>query len=303
MIAYGNNISNTYTGRGISFLFFFLGVLFAVQGYTAAQIISTLRRPLMFAGCCILIGVFLYPFGIYPFGINAYGRIEQLYHAEIYLLAALPFLFAGHVSNKIFILLSVIALSILALNGKTTSYLVSLSALALALYFVLYKHQGRIDSFTKLTRLLIATIAILSAGKMIFHIFTDKVDASEETTVRIISLTRRLEEFWSSPIFGSFFTGDPLIEFTSTLIIPSHLDFLDLLSQGGIFWFLLLIYIIYKAFSNSLKLGLLDLKYTVFSAIIASAFFVMLVNPIIGLPRLSFFFLFIVGYMYAYKIK
>lgn len=51
--------------------------------------------------------------------------------------------------------------------------------------------------------------------------------------VRLQTYAQRLDMFLDDPVFGTFFTGSPIME-VGLLIIPSHSDLLDLLAFGGV---------------------------------------------------------------------
>lgn len=72
-----------------------------------------------------------------------------------------------------------------------------------------------------------ATTAALLAGILRAYLPT----GSRE--VRLQTYAQRLEMFKDDPVFGSFFTGSPIME-VGLLIIPSHSDLLDILAFGGI---------------------------------------------------------------------
>ncbi|GAB4524401.1 MAG: hypothetical protein Fur0018_07920 [Anaerolineales bacterium] len=135
--------------------------------------------------------------------------------------------------------------------------------------------------------------------------------AERAVVVRATTFEARVVAFQQHPWFGSFFVGDPILR-VGDLVIPSHSDVLDLLSFGGILAGFLFFFPVSKILVDALKkfndLGrkLSDPSQwmVVFSIYFVTLFLVtMIVNPILGVPYLGFWFWACLGYLSVFVTK
>jgi len=171
----------------------------------------------------------------------------------------------------------------------------------------------RLFKYKALTRILIYHIMV--AGMVIFvyfivYLYTHYYHylPSGSLDVRIVTYSKRLGEFLSSPLFGYFFTGSSTMDIGWLRNIPSHSDFLDLLSQLGILGMFISFWIIYPLLKVSTHVKILRKcpqyfrEFYMYSLVLAYAILIeSFVNPIFGQNRLSFFFWFALAVLISFQ--
>ena len=282
-------LSETYFGRG-------LGCIVMMSAYYLAQHKDELQHffkmyvPMIFG---YLIFATLIAIG-YRLGF-VYGEYEQIYQVESIINAVAIVAAAGYFKSKLYkniaIALGAICLLLIA---KTTA--IALLACSLGFTFNSYVSdklgkQSWSQSDKKLVHLGIFSILTVILIVAFGFLYQDRLD-DRGNDIREANAEIRLLQFEQSPLIGELFTGSPLVDF-GPLHIPSHSEWLDMLASAGtlaIFLFLLPISMLLMKSSllKASKDGLLLRQWLGF--VLVAYVVLMIVNPILFLPGLSFLF-------------
>jgi hypothetical protein len=300
---YDVSLESSYLGRSFNMLFLLLGILVAKNRQTVLLYLNSSDKIFAFFGILMIFACFLFPFGLYPFGVAYTEKMIQIYHVSIFIPLSVPFFLKKHVTGHQFLIILFLACFAVFLTSKSTAYMLSIFTLCLGLF--LYFHERLQARHVKiLFYFLIPCVGFIGLNFFI-NVLADRVTDMEESlySVRGISSELRLNEFFESPIFGTNFTSSPLLEF-GHIIIPSHFDYLDLLSAGGLFWFIPLLALNLFALKNSIFILLTaNSSWSKWAFIFVSSSLVIVANPMMSQPRLAFFFWFSLGILINFKVK
>jgi hypothetical protein len=129
---------------------------------------------------------------------------------------------------------------------------------------------------------------------------------------RAIMFESTIDKFLFSPLYGNFFTKSPLIDFnlyagrdlTNSGFVSIHNDMFEILSNGGIIFFILFLFAVMKPFyfRNNITEEFKDHFMTFYFSFILFLF-CSLFNPLFSLPVLSFFGFFNFGLIYGIYYK
>jgi hypothetical protein len=187
----------------------------------------------------------------------------------------------------------------LVLISKTTA----LALAVITFLYILYRSIGTgiitnsvASEYKNLIYLIIATTTMIFGVLVINELYVLRLeDRSNE--VRELFAYIRVSEFLESPVFGTLYTGTPLLYYGS-LHIPSHSVWLDMLASSGLLSIILfitpLLILIYRTKVISLKIKYLSVRQLLGFSIISFSI-VMVVNPILFIPSLATFFWVFVG--------
>ena len=301
LIVNNQQLEETYTSRALCFIFLVLGCEIANKCYIQEEIWRINKGVLFVFSLLMLLGCIFFIFGLYPLGVNSNGAMLQIYHTTIFLPACFFIFFKTRFKALPYLAVAIGTSLIIFLTTKVTALIVSLLILffALATTFNFKKNTHEI-------RLLLYLTLIIMASSLFFliqNIVNDKVGIEGEAGIRITALKLLMDRFLESPIWGNFFTASPIIKFSNQFDAPSHLDYLDLLANGGLIWFLPFLYLNFKAIKNSLKLlnHSAGANFLIFMYFCSSI--VIFINPALAVPRIAFFWLFRLGLFSAINYK
>lgn len=295
----GAQVENTYLSRSISLFFLIIGYYLYRISLTDRRILARLNQRIAPFSFLMLIVCFLFPFGLYPLGVNDNGPELQVYHTTIYIPAAASFLIAfsnGAVGKVVFYAFSCFVILVVLFTGKATSAIVSV------VLFVLVVFSQRISqsNFSIVTLLkFFAFFLTILFFVVLYFVIVNRAGEIGENSVRLRAFEILLDEFISSPFYGEWFLGSPKIEFTSNFEAPSHLDFLDLLSAGGLLWFVPFCYVLTLAIRASVRRLAAFSSESPWVFFLIAGFFTIFFNPALSDPRASFLFLISLGFFYG----
>lgn len=277
-----NVLANTYLSRGSGIIFFLLGFIYALD----PRSISYGKIPELFClvSLAMLAALSVFMMGIYP------SSHTQYYHEASFMLAVPAFLIY---QKKIW--LAILFCMAPVLTMKATGNICALLALALILF--LYGKDKfikllQLPKFIKLMVILPLVLMLLIVVVILFDMFI-QMRLQHMADVRVYTYMLRFEEIMQSPFVGSLFTGDVNIAF-GDLYIPSHSDFLDILSGGGLFgavFFLVIIMSLFRTLTSESNSTLVMIcAFILMSCLITMAF-----NPILVKESTAFIFWFTLG--------
>ncbi len=235
-----------------------------------------------------------------------YPELTQMYHAEMSIIVAsafiIPILDIKETLKKYAFILLILAGFF---DTKTTSVIVSLIAIACFFTIKTFEFNSKIKSLSKRIKMVwtvlvyknivISSVVICLLSLKIINLRLDE----RENEVREITMLTRWLEFLDNPIFGTAFTGSPLIEI-GTLIIPSHSDLLDLLAFGGLITVVTFVYPISKVVISILINNSEDRLIIWLVLVLMLILLTMVVNPILSTPRMGFFFFSTIGLLFGF---
>jgi len=303
---YSYDLELTYTGRALNICSVFVAYFFVTRSSSKElySFSSRIIRLYIFYGVVISILIYYLAvtnqlYGLYGNKSDALPFHEQVgLFIPISILALLYFEKNTGIKYLLFFLISTAGLLI----WKNTSIIVLLITIVVPIFFLIEKR-----GINKYISRGILGIALFIALVIIpfYFIVIEKTTflPSGNTVVRLVTYQQRINEFLSSPIYGSFFTGNPIIKI-AWLRIPSHSDFLDILSIGGILSVLLftipVTVIVITAFNDLKKCAQLNNNFIYCFYLLLSAiswFTILSFNPILNQPNIIFFFWFSLGFI------
>lgn len=295
----GIELSNSFFGRALSTFFLIYGFLYVIRfniSHTEKLISPFLKifSILMF----FAVVLFIY-FDQTIFGAN-YTNVSQLYHNELFIPLLLPWLFFKQIKPLNFLILLLFVSAICGSSGKYTDAILAITNIlgGIFIYRKSFISSSNL-SFTLpimiLSLIVITTIAIEST--------TNRLDLVNEYSVRNNALQINLEKFWDSPFFGTFFISESRLEINRDLLIISHLDYLDLLSNGGLIWFSIYLYLKLKALQEASKTLSNSDSGIIFSAMFMLCSISLFVNPLLTAPQTAFYYWFSMGALLAKRFN
>ncbi len=213
---------------------------------------------------------------------------QNLFHEEIFILAALPFLPSfGQISRMV---LAIIAVFAGLLTFKISGFLIAL----LVIFGVIlqtcktWRWQSNVAGFflAVAALILVVSLAIITIG--------DQLPDGNVAT-RSVTYAFRLQQFMASPIVGNFFQMPSEIDVGWGDIV-SHSDFLDLLAGLGIVGAMLFTIPIFALLIKpaTQQMDSLFVKLLILGFLIVAA-----INPVLMNPNTAFLFWLSVGYLSA----
>ena len=215
--------------------------------------------------------------------------LEYIYHEEVVLFpaatAAIYFVVRGPMRH----ILALFMVAGMIMTRKNTGFLMAAATLFMMgniwMTFIARRNFG--------FRLLLKSgIAIaLSVAGIIAWIFRESLPHGSPG-VRLVTYTSRLDEFMDSPWVGDMYSGNPLLTLVTSygsLQVPSHSDFLDILSAGGIVGVLLLFLPVVRSIRLFLMSETKEVASILSVVIVISFLVTMAVNPIMNQPLALFF--------------
>jgi len=200
---------------------------------------------------------------------------------------------SSKISKLFFLVLACISLLLIKKN----------SAIILLLLWILFYTYKSTNKIIKKIMILFYSLLFLFVLNNFYTIVEFKENllpkfSTGNINTRAIMYESSIEKFISSPLYGNFFMGSPLIDYnlyagrdlTESGYVPIHNDMLEILSNGGIILLFFFTLSIIQPFYNRNKIDQ-NLKehyyifYFSFMLFVLSSFF----NPLFSLPVLSFF--------------
>lgn len=282
-------LEETFIGRGLFSFMAVVGILVASN----ARIIQKLRLATeltatiyAYAGSLIML---LFSSGL------IFIEQSQALHIELYLIVAGAIWISETKRNPMikFMFLPIFAF-ITVESAKATAYLLFIVMIYIG-YFgrgvVKERKRRRNYSWPKILMLIFLTPLTLFAAN---H-FVGQHGAVNENDLRFYLWEARLNQFFDSPWYGTLFTGSPLLPRPNDarLSVPSHNDFLDILSQGGLISFILFLVILICSLRSKYAFQAIfaeraTISFTHFYAFLFIAWAVAsLGNPVFSTPALA----------------
>lgn len=243
----GEDLENTFLGRGLSVLAAVLGLTIA-SNRTEFEKLSRITQKIAYIYVIVGFTIML------SFEMGwVFGELGQVYQTELFLITASAIWISTtskrrFVKYVFFLLMLITAVE----SGKATSYLLLTEFIFVV--FVLrnlkigQKEKRRIPG-GRLTLLICVTpLLILFAWYSVIN------NGAVENDLRYYLWQVRIEQFISQPYVGTFFYGSPLLPRPNlpNVGVPTHNDYLDILSQGGIFGMSFFMYILIKTIKSPL---------------------------------------------------
>jgi len=296
----GASLQESYLGRAIGG---FVLIAFLLISRFEGEVLLFFRFfvPALFISVAIMFFVLI----LFRVGI-VYQELPQMYQVKAILFASAGILALLWLKNKkIKLLMFLMAALGLLLIQKTTALL--LMVLLCCYGFYIYLTEGKkklLVSFNKvgIWGLLIVgvLVSIFTMLIAIYGLVEHRVnEGARENEVRAITLQMRWDEFVESPVYGNFFTGSPLVD-VSTLHIPAHSDVLDFLAMGGVISILLFFSPVLIQMLRNIRLKQSLSRRNWLSFTILVSMLVMVMNPILSMPGLSFVFWMSIGLLLAF---
>lgn len=241
-------LQDTFLGRGLTEFTAVLGMLVASRSDLLARLSTTTKYSARIYG--------FFGLGLMLLFENAliFSGLEQALHIEMFLIAAGAIWISEANRRKLLKYILAIAMIFIAVeSGKATAYL-----LLLMFFFIVFMARGirgekRGKTYLSWPRLLFVMFAI-----PVFLLFSWNVilthGAVNERDLRFVLWEARIDQFLSSPLYGSFFFGSPLLPRPNLpdVGVPTHNDFLDILAEGGLAGIFLLAIVLWTALKSPL---------------------------------------------------
>jgi len=296
-------LSATFMGVGINSISYFAGYYFFSFSHpkTREKTWGWLTAMTIIASIWIIFASILRTFGL------GFTQVTTLYHEEFFLVPCAILFLAN--TKKVYTTLGLAVLAAVsgALSAKITGFLVS--ALVSGYLFWTIWEIGKLKKFFILRIFLLWLVGIIFAVIISIILQMPSVLPTGSPGLRLTTYHLRLNEFFESPILGQAFTGAAELILPTRdgfVVLPSHSDLLDIASQGGILGLILFLIPVYRIGARFTPLFLSNRfslqPYAKFSLILALSFFSMLVfNPVLKQPGLSYFFWISMGYLASLK--
>jgi len=272
----------------LALAYFFAKSLFR-QEMRAVMFDALVQKYVFWGGLFIFTTLLLWRLGVFS-GVNLAN--QNLFHEEIFLLAALPFL--AKPGPKARLLLLGIAIAAGLLTFKISGFLMALFVLFGAIFQTC--KSGRWQLGVGGLFLAGAVLSVLVYGA-IFTIGEQLPDGNVAT--RSITYALRLQQFAASPIVGNFFQMQTEIDVGWGDVV-SHSDMLDILTGLGSFGFFAIAapFLALLAKSRPEPTEALAPRFLITAFLIVAA-----VNPVMMNPNTAFLFWISVGYLSAIHSK
>lgn len=247
LLAHGPALEDTFLGRGLSGLAAILGLVLASRTDLFQRLAPVTRQVALISICggTALIGIFELGLG--------FGHLTQILHTELYfLVAAALWLCARSPEPMLKWVFAVLFLYVALASGKATAYL--LLALYLMIAFVtrgLHEPERRVTLAPVRMALFLAAIPITLSFAYLVIRSHNAINAGD---LRFHLWQVRLDQFFASPLFGTGFTGSPMVPRPNLpeTGVPTHNDYLDILAEGGLFGLVLFAAILVTALRSPL---------------------------------------------------
>lgn len=294
------SLENTYIGRSFFAIYMLSGYLFSVYVFENKKenlLNKCFEIIFYFSFVMAVISLIGSITGVYIFGANYDQQTVQAYHAILFIIVVLPFYINNFFYKCVFLLF---VSSVFFFSGKTTSIIVLIFLVFYYIYPVFLRLYRKINEQEKFFVIISIVSFILMFFIILFLVVGERLvleaDKGVGGSVRLISADYLLGVFLQSPIWGNFFTGNPIIEFSPVFSAPSHLDFFEFLAYGGGLYagcFALLVFYPIKI--------IFDKKIILWSLIAYSGLLSTIFNPVLATPRIAFIIFFSLGVVIAYS--
>ena len=285
----GWGFEQTTIGRSLPFVALLAGILVGSQH----QANGALTKIALFGVSVGVLSAVLR--GLEGLGL-AFTSLTQSYHTESFILfGALTSLMV----IKRNIILKIIVLSIFLISfsfsGKSTSYILLIIGFgAIAVRFILLqafalKRAGSKGAASMLALFLpigIFCVAVFGAFTFVTTRLLERPDDA-----RAWLFQARIEQWQSSPIYGTLFLGSPVMEtpYLPGVLFPTHNDLLDVAAFGGALTICAYFYVLYRALNSdwideAISGRSNSIVQNFFSFTFIGFLFVMLANPIMYDP-------------------
>jgi hypothetical protein len=276
----------TYMGRAMNIIPFFAAALCMQQGYREA-LEARLGRIIYWGGLVMILLILLSELKV-VFGFR--GAFQNQTPLAVGAALAAMWLPKGRLFKAAWALLAV---GVFLAMGKYTSLLWAIVVFAV---FVLVNvapwlfRGGTPSSGVKSVRTVLAVAAVALVTLLGAALFQSKREVAS-TDARWPVFQQRISEFMESPIYGSHFESSPLVSI-GNLVIPTHNDYLEVLSGGGLVALGLLLVAVTAAMSRLLKMyrnGIVNYGYrTAVAGILIASLINMMSNPMLFLTATSY---------------
>ncbi len=300
LIGNGFDIENSFTGRALSVIPFFIAYLLFkhIEFDILVKFISVITW--VHIAIAFVMSTLIY-YSFFTGQIYSAFTSKVIYHEEISLSLSTIILISDKIKIKPFkYLLLFIIVSSGIMIWKNTSLILLFITL-----FISFSIKFEKILRSRILKIFAFSLLALIVGQILYLVLTGSSDIlpSGSTEVRLATYYKRFQEFLGSPIYGSLFSGTPLVE-VGWLVIPSHSDLLDVLAFGGIIGIFLFLKPIISPLINYTKnykhLPSEITNYYLFSInMVACILFTLCFNPILGQPRLIIFLWFALGFVLA----
>ena len=287
-------VEESYISRGMGMIVFF-PFFFLAQIKQELRFFCKLFIPFLIAISCVYsIIIVLYRLGF------VYGELTQLYQVQSVFIAMASVILFEYV-RKPWLRTSLLFfyLLCLVLIVKTTAILLFTWAFGHISYAYFLRFRNALGISAAAKKLLSFAVGVAGVLLILFSfyfIIQDRMETRGDGT-RTETFTHRINEFQDSPLFGSFFTSSPLVDY-GPLHIPSHSDILDILAAGGLLSVILLFIPLADLLRKSTLLSVGVQSYSLrkwMAFTIIAHFIVMSVNPILFMPYFAFSFWMAIG--------
>ncbi|MCF6303994.1 MAG: hypothetical protein L3J33_01300 [Rhodobacteraceae bacterium] len=247
------------------------------------------QRYIFLGGVFIFATLLMWRLGVFS-GVNLAN--QNLFHEEVFLLAALPFL--ANSGQKARLILLIIAISAGLLTFKISGFIIALLVLLTAIFQTCKSRHwqpGIAGLFIAVAALVMLVFgAILMIGEQL---------PDGNVATRSITYALRLQQFGASPIVGNFFQMRSEIDVGWGFVV-SHSDMLDILTGLGFVGFLAITapFLALLAKAAPAKTNALAPKMLITGFLIVAS-----VNPVLMNPNTAFLFWICVGYLSATHAK
>lgn len=299
----GRPLPSTFMGLGINALVFFSGyyVFYVIPPNTQEIVWDYLGVISFLSAVWISISLLIRVFGI---GLTA---PITLYHEEFFLVPSAVLWVTNR--KKIFVNLNA-SIVIIILGGLTGKYTGFMTSVIVSLYLLWQVWQAGKERKNFIIRILSLWLVGLFLATAIFvAIKTPSSLPTGSPGVRLVTYQQRLTEFIQQPFVGQMFSGSA--EFVlptkdGEVTLPSHSDFLDIASQGGLVGLLLFFIPVLNVCRNALPKIISGqwTRYNEFAFFLMFTFLSMAAfNPVLKQPGLAYFFWLPLGYLCAQEVK
>lgn len=265
----------TYLGRSLTAIYFFWGACIFSSNELRELVKDYLPKIIKIFSLIMMPLLVLYQFQL------VFPALTQIYHENIgILIAAYPYWGAAGV---IFITSGII-------TKKATGTIISIAAICLLLFNLIAPKNLQLRK--KVLIVIISAGIFVAAIAMTFASSILHARVNQGAPVRAYTYNLRIEEFKGSPLFGDAFTLNPLIT-VGSIEVPTHSDFLDILSGGGLLGtgcFLIPFIFAIGKFLSGVFFRVSNKEFIFFGVVLFSLFITMLFNPILGVQHYAIFY-------------
>ena len=305
-LAKGASPSESFFGRGLGMISFFAAYRMFSSDKETSFFLKFYLPALFLAGLFIAVSLIVWYSGVH------FIKAPHIYHVQIFIPATASVIWYFLID---FPMLkswgTILFLSSCVFSQKNSGYLAGM--LSTAMIMMLLWHRMGKKTERKLRRVSIILMAILMAFSMIFLLKLLGISGiynylpSGSPAVRFHTYPSRISAFLDSPVFGSYFTGSPLMTLPTIqgeITIPSHSDILDILAYGGLFGAALFLIPVTRLIARALrKLGKMDARFywhhVCSVVIIINLMLLLTFNSPYVCPEIMFFFWISAGFLFA----